>query len=71
MLAMTLNFFRHCEEGEDRRGNPEPAIGVSSAAVPVAGSHGLLRDARNDEVFSSAVCGVEPACRKWGRTGLP
>ena len=37
-LAMTLNFFlRHCEEGEDRRGNPESATGVCSAAVPLAG----------------------------------
>ena len=34
---MTLNFARHCEEGEDRRGNPWAANGARSSAVPVAG----------------------------------
>ena len=42
MLAMTLNFFRRCEEGEDRRGNPWVTIGLCCTSVPVAGSHGLL-----------------------------
>ena len=42
MLAMTLVFFRHCEEGEDRRGNPWAATGARSSAVLVAGSHGFL-----------------------------
>ena len=37
-LAMTLIFFRHCEEGEDRRDNPEPATGVRYALMPVEAS---------------------------------
>ena len=51
-LATGVSFSRHCEEGEDRRGNPWVAIGVCYNAVPVAGSPGLLRAARNDVEFS-------------------
>ena len=39
LLRFTRNdkfLPRHCEEGEDRRGNPEPATGVCYAPVPVA-----------------------------------
>ena len=44
-------FMCHCEEGADRRGNPELATGVCFAAAPLAAS-GLLRCTRNDVEFS-------------------
>ena len=77
-LEMTLNFVRHCEVGEDRRGNPESATGVSSAAVSVAAHMDCFALLAMTWFFRlscaeskrPAVSGVEPACRERSRTAI-
>ena len=48
------DFMCHCEEGVDRRSNPELAPEARSTPMPQA-APGLLRDARNDVGFLSVI----------------